>query len=64
MGDVPAEGEVLDAVGKAVVPGLIDAHFHAYAVGLGGFEVERGPLSYAGLAGSQRLGVALLRQRL
>lgn len=61
VGDVPADGEVLDAGGKVVVPGLIDAHFHAYAVGLGGFEVERGPLSYAALAGSLRLGKALRR---
>lgn len=61
VGEVPAEGEVIDAVGKVVVPGLIDAHFHAYAVGLGGMEVERGPLSYAALAGSLRLGAALKR---
>lgn len=61
VGDVPADGEVLDAGGKVVVPGLIDAHFHAYAVGLGGLEVERGPLSYAALAGSLRLGKALRR---
>lgn len=60
-GAVPAEGEVIDAAGKVVVPGLIDAHFHAYAVGLGGMEVERGPLSYAALVGSQRLGKALRR---
>lgn len=61
IGDVPQEGEAIDAVGNVVVPGLIDAHFHAYAVGLGGFEVERGPLSYAALIGSQRLGAALKR---
>lgn len=61
VGDVPPEGEAIDAVGKVVVPGLIDTHFHAYAVGLGGFEVERGPLSYAALIGSQRLGAALKR---
>ncbi|MGA7203764.1 MAG: amidohydrolase family protein [Specibacter sp.] len=61
VGDVAAEGEIVDAGGKMVVPGLIDAHFHAYAVGLGGFEVERGPLSYAALVGAQRLGSALKR---
>ncbi len=61
VGDVAAEGEVIDAAGKVVVPGLIDAHFHAYAVGLGGMDVERGPLSYAALAGSLRLGKALRR---
>lgn len=61
VGDVAPVGEVIDARGKVVVPGLIDAHFHAYAVGLGGFEVERGPLSYAALVGAQRLGAALKR---
>ena len=61
VGDVAQDGEVIDAGGKVVVPGLIDAHFHAYAVGLGGFEVERGPLSYAALIGAQRLGSALKR---
>jgi len=61
VGDVAPVGEVIDAGGKVVVPGLIDAHFHAYAVGLGGFEVERGPLSYAALVGAQRLGSALKR---
>lgn len=61
VGQLAPEGEVLDASGKVVVPGLIDAHFHAYAVGLGGMEVERGPLSYAALAGSLRLGKALRR---
>lgn len=61
VGEVAVDGEVLDASGKVVMPGLIDAHFHAYAVGLGGMEVERGPLSYAALAGSLRLGKALRR---
>jgi imidazolonepropionase-like amidohydrolase len=60
-GDVPAEGEVVDAGGNVVVPGLIDAHFHAYAVGLGGLDVEVGPLSYAALVGSRRLRSALRR---
>ena len=32
VGDVAAVGEIVDAGGKVVVPGLIDAHFHAYAV--------------------------------
>lgn len=61
VGDAAPQGEVIDAAGKVVVPGLIDAHFHAYAVGLGGFEVERGPLSYAALVGAKRLGAALGR---
>jgi len=61
VGNVAPQGEVLDVAGKTVVPGLIDAHFHAYAVGLGGFEVERGPLSYAALVGAKRLESALRR---
>lgn len=61
VGNVAPQGEVLDVAGKTVVPGLIDAHFHAYAVGLGGFDVERGPLSYAALVGAKRLESALRR---
>lgn len=55
------EGELLDAGGKVVIPGLIDAHFHAYAISLDGFRIERGPLSYSALAGAKRLGEALGR---
>lgn len=53
--------EVLDARGRWVIPGLIDAHFHAYAHSMNGFELERGSLSYAALNGAQRLGHALDR---
>ena len=60
-GDVIPEGEVIDAGGRVVVPGLIDAHFHAYAVGLGGLEVERSLLSYTALVGARRLGAAVRR---
>lgn len=55
------EGELLDAGGKVVIPGLIDAHFHAYAISLDGFRNERGPLSFAALAGAKRLREALGR---
>lgn len=55
------EGKLLDAGGKVVIPGLIDAHFHAYAISLDGFRIERGPLSYSALAGAKRLGAALSR---
>lgn len=61
VGDVAPQGQVVDAAGKVVVPGLIDAHFHAYAVGLGGMDVERSPLSYSALVGAKRLGLALRR---
>ena len=58
---VEGEASVIDASGKWVVPGLIDAHFHAYALSMVGFENERGPLSYAALNGSNRLRAALQR---
>ena len=56
-----ASTEVLDASGGWIVPGLIDAHFHAYATSMDGFENERGPLSYAAINGARRLGSALRR---
>jgi imidazolonepropionase-like amidohydrolase len=36
---------VISAHGKTVVPGLIDAHFHAYAVSLDGGPIESLPMS-------------------
>lgn len=61
VGEVSPQGHIIDAGGKVLVPGLIDAHFHAYGVGLGGLDVERSPLSYSALVGAQRLGAALHR---
>jgi imidazolonepropionase-like amidohydrolase len=58
---VPAAGTVLDAGGRTVIPGLIDAHFHAYALSLTSARNETGPLSYSALAGVRRLGAALRR---
>lgn len=55
------EGELLPGNGQVLIPGLIDAHFHAYAISLEGFRNERGPLSFAALAGAKRLGEALSR---
>ena len=60
--DVPAEGaEELDGTGGWLLPGLIDAHFHAYATSMDGLENERGPLSYAAINGTRRLERALKR---
>ncbi|GAA5154578.1 amidohydrolase family protein [Microbacterium pseudoresistens] len=57
----PEGAERIDGSGRWVIPGLSDAHFHAYAFSLDGFESERGPLSYAALQGSRRLEAALRR---
>ncbi|MFF8892788.1 metal-dependent hydrolase family protein [Brevibacterium casei] len=51
----------VNASGTWIIPGLIDAHFHAYALSMDGFENERGPLSYAALNGARRLSGALAR---
>lgn len=55
------DATVRDASGQWLVPGLIDAHFHAYATSMDGFENERGPLSFAALNGANRLTKALSR---
>lgn len=53
--------KTVDVSGKWIIPGLIDAHFHAYGLSMEGFENERGPLSYAALNGARRLSGALAR---
>ena len=52
---------VVDGSGSWVVPGFVDAHFHAYATSMDGFENERGPLSYSAINGARRLESALRR---
>ncbi|UYM04620.1 metal-dependent hydrolase family protein [Solicola gregarius] len=53
--------EAIDARGGVVVPGLIDAHFHAYGSGLDEMVLETTPLSYLALKGAHRLRRALGR---
>ncbi|RCG30620.1 amidohydrolase family protein [Sphaerisporangium album] len=60
-GAAGAAERVIDARGGTVVPGLIDAHFHAYGVSLSLLEIESAPLSYLALAGGRRLAAALGR---
>lgn len=60
--DAPRDADrVIDARGKTVLPGLIDAHFHAYAIELDSLELESRPLSYVALAAAPRLAAALRR---
>ena len=62
VGEGPEPGDrVIDCRGRTIVPGLIDAHFHAYGVRLSLLEIETSPLSYLALAGAKRLAGALGR---
>lgn len=53
--------QVHDARGGTVLPGLIDAHFHAYGISLDMLAIEGRPLSYVALMGARRLAAALRR---
>lgn len=59
--DVEGPGEVLDARGSVVVPGLIDAHCHAYGVSLDLLGIETVQPSWLALKAAQRLRRALRR---
>lgn len=56
----PAD-QVLDARGRTVLPGLIDAHCHAYGIDLDMLALESRPLSYVALVAARRLAAALSR---
>jgi imidazolonepropionase-like amidohydrolase len=61
--DAPADdgAEVLDARGGTITPGLIDAHFHAYATDVDALIADARPLSYVALNAARRLRAALGR---
>lgn len=64
IADIGGRGDadrVIDARGGTVLPGLIDAHCHAYGVSLDMLSIEASPLSYLALTGARRLGAALSR---
>ena len=61
VGGLTPVGRTVDAGGRVVIPGLIDAHFHAYAISLDGMRNELAPLSYSALMGARRLRAALSR---
>src|SRR5580693_5197438 len=56
----PAD-QVIDARGGTVLPGLIDAHCHAYGIELDLLAIESRPLSYVALRAARRLAAALAR---
>ncbi len=61
VGDpVPAD-QVVDANGGTVLPGLIDAHCHAYGIELDLLSIEARPLSYVALRAARRLSATLSR---
>jgi len=57
--DVTQSDQVVDAHGSTVLPGLIDAHCHAFATSLTGHGGL--PMTYVGLVGARRLTAALRR---
>ncbi|MDR2381765.1 MAG: amidohydrolase family protein [Bifidobacteriaceae bacterium] len=59
--EIPATAQLIDAGGGSVIPGLIDAHCHAYGVTLSLEEMEKWPLSYVALKAARRLEAALRR---
>jgi imidazolonepropionase-like amidohydrolase len=62
VGDPPQPADrVIDARGRTVLPGLIDAHCHAYGIDLSLFFTETRPLSYVALVAARRLAAALSR---
>ncbi len=60
-GPPPEAARVLDAGGRVVTPGLIDAHFHAYTVSVDLLETETLPPSYVSTKAARRLESALRR---
>lgn len=62
IGKVTAsDDQVIDASGKYVIPGMIDAHFHAYGASLHSSEMEGWPMSYLAAKAAQRLANAVGR---
>ncbi len=51
----------VEGSGRTLIPGLIDAHLHAYASEFGGFGIDSSPVSYVALQGARKLREALAR---
>lgn len=60
-GTVPEGAVVIDGRGHTLMPGLIDAHFHAYASEFDVFGIDSSPTSFVALQASRKLGDALRR---
>jgi imidazolonepropionase-like amidohydrolase len=58
---VGADDPVVDGEGGVAIPGLIDAHFHAYGIALDLHTIGASASSYVALAGARRLRSALSR---
>ena len=59
--DGPPSDVVIEGHGHVIVPGFIDAHFHAYGIGLDLLVMEATPMSYVTSKAAERLGGALRR---
>lgn len=60
-GPPPGGARVVNAKGRLVTPGLIDAHLHAYTVSVDLLENEALPMSYVATKAARRLEGALRR---
>jgi len=58
---LPAEAEVIDAGGRVLMPGLIDAHIHAYAADINLLTNDRKPVTLIAHHANQRLENMLAR---
>lgn len=56
-----SKAQEIDLTGKFLMPGLIDAHFHAYASDLDFAKLDQLPRTYHALKGSELLSAALRR---
>jgi imidazolonepropionase-like amidohydrolase len=59
--EVPSAANVIDAQGGSLLPGLIDAHCHAYGASMSLDDLNYGPMSYIAFRAQERLGRALRR---
>lgn len=60
-GPAPADAAVVDGRGRTLLPGLIDAHLHAYASEFDVFGIDSSPMSFVALQAGRKLGDALRR---